>query len=156
MRGCAGAVLFSGSSSSLPSQSIRPGETLLLFQLLEESRIGAPYLRYVQLCHRDITTGLSCERKHDGKAARRLRCYSRCTSNQCRTIIGEASIRGLSLSSASLKMLTHGNGVAVLCSSRTLERAVMQHITDFCGACLGCDHLSGRLGLKVSATSESP
>ncbi|KAM7281922.1 hypothetical protein ISCGN_002081 [Ixodes scapularis] len=127
-----------------------------LFRLMEECGIGVRLLRYVQLCYRDITTRLLVNGNRTAPIAVTRSVRQGCPMSPilfalyleplCRAIIGDASIRGLSLASGTLKVLAYADDVTVLCSSRMQVRAVTQHIADFCsvsGAAMNTDKSVG-------------
>ncbi|KAM7300105.1 hypothetical protein ISCGN_020669 [Ixodes scapularis] len=127
-----------------------------LFRLMKECGIGVRLLRYVQLCYRDIKTRLLVNGNRTAPIAvtRSLRqgcpispiLFALYLEPFCRAIIGDASIRKLSLASGTLKVLAYADGVTVLCSSRAQVHAVTQHIADFCsvsGAAMNTDKSVG-------------
>ncbi|KAM7285964.1 hypothetical protein ISCGN_032849 [Ixodes scapularis] len=113
-----------------------------LFSLLESCGIGARLLRYVQLCYRDISTRLIVNGNKTApiSVSRSVRqgcplspiLFALYLEPLCRAIVRDASISGLVLSSGSLKLLAYADDVAVVCSSATQVKAVVQHIRNFC------------------------
>ncbi|KAM7306569.1 hypothetical protein ISCGN_010272 [Ixodes scapularis] len=103
-----------------------------LFRLLENCGIGSRLLRYVQICYRSITTRLLVNGDMTAPISVTRSVRQGCPMSPilfalyleplCRTIIGDANIRGLSLLTGSLKVLAYADDVAVVCSSRTQVR----------------------------------
>ncbi|KAM7309263.1 hypothetical protein ISCGN_012894 [Ixodes scapularis] len=138
------------------SKAFDPVRHSFLFRLMEECGIGVRLLRYVQLCYRDITTRLLVNGNRTAPIGVTRSVRQGCPMSPilfalyleplCRAIIGDASIRGLSLASGTLKVLAYADDVTVLCSSRMQVRAVTQHIADFCsvsGAAMNTDKSVG-------------
>ncbi|KAM7291028.1 hypothetical protein ISCGN_027603 [Ixodes scapularis] len=115
-----------------------------LFSLLEACGIGARLLQYVKLCYSDISTRLLVNGNKTAPIAVSRSVRQGCPLSPilfalyleplCRTIISDANIKGLTLSSGSVKVLAYADDVAVVCSSATQVQEVVQHISDFCAA----------------------
>lgn len=127
-----------------------------LFSLLESCGTGARLLRYVQLCYRGISTRLivNGNKTVPISVSRSVRrgcplspiLFALYLEPLCKAIVRDASISGLVLSSGSLKLLAYADDVAVVCSSATQVKAVVQHIRNFCtvsGAQMNPDKSAG-------------